>query len=84
MRRETKISRAADYEQTAGGEIVRKALFLLLCGVLMVGVLYAQDTPPVKEVTGGDDLVEKKGPWQETWVRPDADISRPLLERPCR
>ena len=75
MRRETMISRAADYEQSTGGKIVKKAVFLLLCGVLIAGVLYAQDQP-VKEVTGGDELVKKKGPFAENWVRPDADITK--------
>ena len=41
----------------------------------MAGILYAQDAP-VKEVTGGDDLVKEKGPWEGTWVHPDADISK--------
>jgi len=41
----------------------------------MAGVLYAQDTP-TKEVTGGDDLVQEKGPWAGTWIHPDADISK--------
>ena len=54
---------------------MKKAAFLLLCGVLMTGVLYAQEVP-VEKVTGGDDLVKEKGPWQGTWVRPDADISK--------
>lgn len=54
---------------------MKKAAFLLLCGVLMAGVLYAQDAP-VKEVTGGDDLVKEKGPWEGTWIHPDADISK--------
>jgi hypothetical protein len=75
MNREAMIFRVANYEQRTGGEIVKKAAFLLLCGVLMTGVLYAQDAP-VKEVTGGDDLVQEKGPWQGTWVHPDADISK--------
>jgi hypothetical protein len=75
MEPEAMISRAADYEQSTGGEIVKKAVFLLLCGVLMAGVLSAQEAP-VEEVTGGDDLVQEKGPWQGTWVHPDADISK--------
>jgi hypothetical protein len=54
---------------------VKKVAFLLLCGVLMAGVLYAQDAP-VKEVTGADDLVQEKGPWQGTWIHPGADISK--------
>ena len=28
------------------------------------------------EVTGGDDLVEKKGPFHGTWIHPDANINR--------
>ena len=54
---------------------MKKAAFLLLCGVLMAGVLYAQEVP-VEKVTGGDDLVQKQGPWEGVWVRPDADISK--------
>jgi len=41
----------------------------------MAGVLYAQDAP-VEKVTGGDDLVQEKGPWQGTWIHPDADITK--------
>ena len=41
----------------------------------MTGLLYAQEVP-VEKVTGGDDLVKEKGPWEGTWVRPDADISK--------
>jgi hypothetical protein len=41
----------------------------------MTGLLYAQEVP-VEKVTGGDDLVEQKGPWEGTWVHPDADISK--------
>ena len=54
---------------------MKKAAVLLFCGVLMAGVLYAQD-PPVEKVTGGDDLVQEKGPWQGTWIHPDADITK--------
>ena len=54
---------------------MKKAAFLLLCGVLIAGVLHAQDVP-VEKVTGGDELVKKKGAFAETWVRPDADISK--------
>jgi hypothetical protein len=62
-------------EQRTGGEIVKKIVFLMLCGVLMAGVLYAQDAP-VEKVTGGDELEKTKGAFAETWVRPDADISK--------
>jgi len=41
----------------------------------MAGVLYAQDAP-VEKVTGGDDLVQEKGPWEGTWIHPDADITK--------
>jgi len=41
----------------------------------MAGGLLAQEEP-VKEVTGADDLVQEKGPWEGTWVHPDADISK--------
>ena len=51
---------------------MKKAAVLLLCGVLMAGVLYAQE----KEVTGAEDLVQEKGKWAGTYVRPDADISK--------
>jgi len=54
---------------------VKKAAFLLLCGVLMAGVLYAQDAP-VKEVTGEDELVKEKGRFAGTWIHPDADITQ--------
>jgi len=69
------IFRVANIEQRTGGEIVKKAAVLLFCGILMAGVLYAQDTP-TKEVTGGEDLVQEKGPWAGTWIHPDADISK--------
>lgn len=54
---------------------MRKAAFLLLCGVLVAGFLYAQEEP-VEKVTGGDELVKEKGPFAENWVHPDADISK--------
>ena len=51
---------------------MKKAAFLLLCGVLMGSVVYAQEQP----VTGEDDLVQEKGPWAGTLIHPDADISK--------
>jgi hypothetical protein len=72
---EVMMSRAATILKRAGGVIVRKTVFLLLAGIVMAGVLYAQDAP-VKEVTGGDDLVQEKGPWEGTYIHPDADISK--------
>jgi hypothetical protein len=41
----------------------------------VAGILGAQEEP-VKEVTGADDLVQEKGPWEGTWIHPDADISK--------
>lgn len=51
---------------------MKKAAFLLLCGVLTVGALCAQE----QQVTGEDDLVQEKGPWAGTLIHPDADISK--------
>jgi hypothetical protein len=51
---------------------VKKAAFLLLCGVLAAGVLSAQE----RQVTGEDDLVQEKGPWAGTLIHPDADITK--------
>jgi len=54
---------------------VKKTAVLLFCGVLMAGVLYAQDAP-VEKVTGGDELVKEKGRFAGTWIHPDADITQ--------
>ena len=54
---------------------MKKMSFLLVCGALMAGFLHAQEEP-VEKVTGADELVKAKGRYQETWVRPDADMSR--------
>jgi hypothetical protein len=35
-----------------------------------------QEKPPVAKVTGGDELVKEKGYFRETWVSPDADITK--------
>lgn len=43
---------------------------------MLATVLAAQETPPVREVTGADELVEKKGAFSSTWVRPDVDMNR--------
>jgi len=40
------------------------------------GALAAAQQQKVGEVTGGDELAKKKGYYRETWVRPDADITR--------
>jgi len=36
----------------------------------------AQEHPPVARVTGGDALVKEKGRFKETWVHPDARLTR--------
>ncbi len=41
----------------------------------MAGFLHAQEEP-VEKATGADELVKAKGRFQETWVRPEADMSR--------
>ncbi len=51
------------------------AMFCLAI-ILVTGLPQAQEAPPAEEVTGADELVEKKGRFQGTWVRPDADITQ--------
>lgn len=75
MGRELMILRVEIDQRQSGGEIVKKSAALLFCGLLMASVVFAQDTP-TQEVTGADDLVQKKGPWQGTWIHPNADISK--------
>jgi len=49
---------------------------LLFIAMLVAGVLYAQETQTADEKASGNQQVKIKGPFAETWVRPDADISR--------
>jgi len=51
-----------------------KSALLVLATVGLVASLGA--APAAQEVTGGDDLVEEKGPFQGTWIHPDANIMR--------
>lgn len=55
---------------------MKTTVVALLAIVLLAGFAYAQETPPVAEVTGEDQLVKEKGQFQETWVHPDADMSQ--------
>ncbi|MEN8163210.1 MAG: hypothetical protein ABFS37_03695 [Acidobacteriota bacterium] len=55
---------------------MKKTVLALLAIILVAGTPFAQEAPPVTEVTGEDELVKEKGRYQETWVRPDADMSR--------
>ena len=51
-----------------------KNVLLALMAMGLVASLGA--APAAQEVTGGDDLVEEKGPFQGTWIHPDANIMR--------
>ena len=55
---------------------MKKTVLALLVFTLWVGVPHAQETSSVPEVTGEEELVKGKGRYQETWVHPDADMSR--------
>jgi hypothetical protein len=52
---------------------VKKAALLIYCVVLTAGVVWAQER---REITGEDELVQEKGKFAGTWVRPDADFSK--------
>jgi hypothetical protein len=60
----------------AGGESMRKTALCCVAAVLAAGVLRAQQATPGPAITGADELVQKKGAYAATWVRPDADITR--------
>jgi hypothetical protein len=49
---------------------MKNALLILLAAVFVVGVAAAQ------EEQTGDEMEKIKGPFAQTWVRPDADISQ--------
>ena len=53
-----------------------KAALFLAAAISGAGLLSAQEATPGPEVTGADELVQKKGALAATWVRPDADIGR--------
>ncbi len=55
---------------------MKKTAVALLAIVLLAGIPWAQEAPPISEVTGEDQLVKEKGQYQETWVHPDADMSQ--------
>jgi hypothetical protein len=55
---------------------MRKNLFLIAAAALLTSAAAAQEAPVVREVTGDEQLVEKKGALASTWVRPDADMGR--------
>ena len=55
---------------------MKKAMLILAAAVSLASLLQAQEETTRIEVTGADELVEKKGQLASTWVRPDADITR--------
>ena len=55
---------------------MKNALLMFAAAILIAGVVCAQETSTDKVVTGGDELVQEKGVFAGTWIRPDADITR--------
>ena len=55
---------------------MRKTTLIVMNVLTVAGLLNAQEVKPVTEVTGADELVETKGALENTWVRPDADMTR--------
>jgi hypothetical protein len=62
---------------------MKNTVLILLTMTVMASLLHAQEPapaaqedPPVAEVSGGDELVKEKGRFRETWVHPDADLTR--------
>jgi len=55
---------------------MKKAMLILAAAVSLASLLQAQEETTPIEVTGADELVEKKGQLASTWVRPNADITR--------
>ena len=55
---------------------MKKAVLILAATVSLASLLQAQEETTPIEVTGADELVERKGELASTWVRPDADITR--------
>jgi hypothetical protein len=55
---------------------MRITALLFAAAVSASSLLQAQEATPGPEITGADELVQKKGELASTWVRPDADIGR--------
>ena len=51
---------------------MKKTALMMLAAILLAGLAYAQETP----AGGESEQVRIKGPFKETWVRPDTDITR--------
>ena len=54
---------------------MRHSLIVLLVAVFVVGVVSAQETQTADEKVSGSQQVKIKGPFKETWVHPDLDMS---------
>jgi len=55
---------------------MRNAALFVAAAIAAASLLPAQEATPGREITGADELVQKKGALASTWVRPDADMSR--------
>ena len=55
---------------------MRNAALFVAAAISAARLLQAQEATPGPAITGADELVQKKGALESTWVRQDADISR--------
>jgi len=56
---------------------MKKIVSAGVAAIFIAGALCAQETAPVKEVIGEDELVQEKARgFKGVWIRPDADISK--------
>ena len=58
---------------------MRRTVWLFAAMALLTGqdaIVAAHQQPPVAEVTGRDELTKQKGYFRETWVHPEADLTR--------
>jgi len=53
---------------------MKNTAVIFIAAILIGGGAYAQETTPAGEE--GSEQVKIKGPFKETWVRPDADIAQ--------
>jgi len=55
---------------------MKNVVLMFGAAILIAGVVCAQEASTEKSVTGSDELVQQKGAFAGTWIRPDADITR--------